>query len=292
MGLLTGFEKIVRQAEPLAMHTWFQLGGPAEYFAEPRNPDELIALVERCREEDVPVRVLGQGSNLLVRDDGVAGLVVRLSEPGFAPINVEGRTITAGGGAKLGRVVTAAVREGLAGLEFLVAIPGTLGGALHGNAGTHGGDIGQWTCQATVIAHTGEVCQRSREELLFGYRQSSLDELVILEAKLELEQDDPRELARRLQKQWILRKASQPMGHQCAGCVFRNPRGTTAGELIEAAGLKGTRIGGAVVSDRHANFIIAEPECTANDVLRLIEIVRSQVNDRLGVSLELELEIW
>jgi len=173
-----------------------------------------------------------------------------------------------------------------------VAIPGTLGGALHGNAGTHGGDIGQWTGQVTVIAQTGEVCQRSREDLLFGYRQSSLDELVILEAKLELERDDPRELARRLQKQWILRKASQPMGHQCAGCVFRNPRGTTAGELIEAAGLKGTRIGGAVVSDRHANFIIAEPECTANDVLRLIEIVRSQVNDRLGVSLELELEIW
>jgi len=292
MGLLTGFEKIVRQAEPLAMHTWFQLGGPAEYFAEPRNQDELIALVQRCREEDVPVRVLGQGSNLLVRDEGVAGMVVRLSEPDFAPIRVEGQTITAGGGAKLGRVVTAAVREGLAGLEFLVAIPGTLGGALHGNAGTHGGDIGQWTSQATVIAQTGEVCQRSREELLFGYRQSSLDELVILEAKLELEQDDPRELARRLQKQWILRKASQPMGHQCAGCVFRNPRGTTAGELIEAAGLKGTRIGGAVVSDRHANFIIAEPECTANDVLRLIEIVRGQVNDRLGVSLELELEIW
>ena len=292
MGLLTGFEKIVRQAEPLAMHTWFQLGGPAEYFAEPRNPDELIALVRRCREEEVPVRVLGQGSNLLVRDEGVAGMVLRLSEPAFAPITVEGRAITAGGGAKLGRVVTAAVREGLAGLEFLVAIPGTLGGALHGNAGTHGGDIGQWTCQATVVAHTGEACQRRREELLFGYRQSSLDELVILEAKLELEQDDPRELARRLQKQWILRKASQPMGHQCAGCVFRNPRGTTAGELIEASGLKGTRIGGAVVSDRHANFIIAEPECTANDVLRLIEIVRSQVSDRLGVSLELELEIW
>ena len=289
---MTGFEKIVRQAEPLAMHTWFQLGGPAEYFAEPRNADELIALVRRCREEEVPVRVLGQGSNLLVRDEGVAGMVLRLSEPAFAPITVEGQTITAGGGAKLGRVVTAAVREGLAGLEFLVAIPGTLGGALHGNAGTHGGDIGQWTCQATVIAHAGEVCQRRREELLFGYRQSSLDELVILEAKLELEQDDPRELARRLQKQWILRKASQPMGHQCAGCVFRNPRGTTAGELIEAAGLKGTRIGGAVVSDRHANFIIAEPECTANDVLRLIEIVRSQVSDRLGVSLELELEIW
>jgi len=292
MGLLTGFEKIVRQAEPLAMHTWFQLGGPAEYFAEPRNAEELIALVRRCHEEEVPVRVLGRGSNLLVRDEGVPGMVVRLTASAFCQIQVEGHSITAGGGAKLGQVVTTAVHEGLAGLEVLVAIPGTLGGALHGNAGTHGGDIGQWTSEATVITHAGEVSEPQREDLVFGYRQSSLDELVILDAKLELEQDDPRELAKRLQKHWILRKASQPMGHQCAGCVFRNPRGTTAGELIEAAGLKGTRIGGAVVSDRHANFIIAEPECTSNDVLRLIEVIRSQVAQRLGISLELELEIW
>jgi len=292
MGLFTGFEKIVRQAEPLAMHTWFQLGGPAEYFAEPRHADELIALIRRCHEEEVPVRVLGSGSNLLVSDEGVPGMVVQLTAPAFCEIKVEGQSITAGGGAKLGRVVTTAVHAGLAGLEVLVAIPGTLGGALHGNAGTHGGDIGQWTSQATVVTHGGEVSQPEREDLMFGYRQSSFDEPVILSATLELEEEDPRELAKRLQKQWIVRKASQPMGHQCAGCVFRNPRGTSAGELIEAAGMKGTRIGGAVVSDRHANFIIAEPECTTNDVLRLIDIIRSQVNERLGVSLELELEIW
>ncbi len=292
MSLLTGFEKIVRQGEPLAMHTWFQLGGPAEYFAEPRNPDELIALVRRCRQEGVRVRVLGRGSNLLVRDEGVPGMVIQLAAPAFCEINVEGRRVVAGGGAKLGRVVTTAVHQGLAGLEVLVAIPGTLGGALHGNAGTHGGDIGQWTSRATVITDAGDVAQRQREDLVFGYRQSSLDELVILEATLELEEEDPKELAKRLQKQWILRKASQPMGHQCTGCVFKNPRGASAGELIEAAGLKGTRIGGAVVSERHANFIVTEPECTSGDVLRLIELIRSQVSERLGVSLEPELEIW
>ena len=115
---------------------------------------------------------------------------------------------------------------------------------------------------------------------------------MILSATLELERDDPRELARRMQKQWIVRKASQPMGHQCAGCVFRNPRGVSAGELVEKAGLRGTRIGGAVVSDRHANFIVTEPEATSNDVLRLIDLVRSQVHDRMGVELELQLEIW
>ena len=292
MSFLTGFEKFVRQAEPLAMYTWFQIGGPAEYFAEPTSVDELIAVVRRAREEEMPVRVLGRGSNLLVRDEGVPGVVLSLSEPVFRQIDVADNTITAGGGARLGRVVTTAVHAGLAGLEELVAIPGTLGGALHGNAGAHGSDIGQWTAQATVVTDTGEVVQRQREDLVFDYRQSSLDELVILDARLELEQDDPAQLAKRLQKQWIIRKARQPMGHQCAGCVFKNPPGLHAGELIDKSGLKNTRIGGAVVSDRHANFIIAEPECTSADVLRLIDLIRTQVEQRMEVELEQELEVW
>lgn len=292
MTLITGFEKFVRQGELLAMHTWFQLGGPAQFFAEPGDLDQLIALVRRCNEEGVPIRLLGSGSNILVRDSGVEGVVIRLSEPFFSDVQIDGQVITAGAGARLGQLVTTATRQGLAGLETLVAIPGTLGGALHGNAGTHGGDIGQVTLQATVVTNSGEVLTRSRDELVFGYRQSSLDELAIVGAKLELDRDDPQELAKRLQKQWIVRKASQPMGHQCAGCVFKNPRAVSAGELIEDCGLKGTRIGGAVVSERHANFIVAEPDCTANDVLRLIDMVRDQVNDRLGIELELELEIW
>ena len=292
MSLLTGFENVVRQGEPLAMHTWFQLGGPAEYFAEPETAEQLIALVRRCHAEGVDMRLLGQGSNILVRDEGVPGMVIRLSAPAFSEIRVEGRSLIAGGGALLGRAVTTAVHRGLAGLEALIGIPGTVGGALHGNAGTHSGNIGQWTIEATVIAANGEVYQRSGDELVFDYRQSSLDDLVILEASCQLEEDNPRELAQRMQKQWIVKKASQPMGHQCAGCVFKNPRGSSAGELIDHAGLKGTRIGGAVVSDRHANFIVAEPECTAQDVLRLIELIRGQVRDRMGIELELELEIW
>lgn len=292
MSFFSGFEKVVRQDEPLAMHTWFQLGGPAEYFAEPETVDDLVKLVRRCAENEIPVRLLGRGSNLLVADEGVPGLVVYLSSPEFRKITVDGSTITAGGGARLGRIVTTAAHRGLAGLEGLVAIPGTLGGALHGNAGTQTTDIGQWTSRAIVITATGDTCQRDRDDMSFGYRTSSLDELVILEATLQLEEDDPQELSKRLQKQWILRKAAQPMGHQCAGCVFKNPRGMRAGELIEQAGLKGTRIGGALVNDRHANFIVAEPECTSADVLRLIELVRTQVSDRLGLDLEVELDIW
>jgi UDP-N-acetylmuramate dehydrogenase len=288
----SGFEQVVRQGEPLAMHTWLQLGGAAEYFAEPDNPEQLIALVRRCHAEGVEVRLLGEGSNVLVRDEGVPGLVVRLSSPEFHKIHVDGTRATAGGGALLGRLITTAVHRGLAGLEMLIGIPGTVGGALHGNSGTRSGDVGQWTAVATVLTPAGDVVERERDDMAFGYRQSSLDEPVILEATFALEQDDPRELAKRMQQQWILKKASQPLGHQAAGCVFKNPRGAGAGELIERAGLKGTRVGGAVVSDRHADFIIAEANCTSQDVLRLIELVRRQVRDRQGVELEPNLEIW
>ncbi len=292
MSLISGFESFVRPSEPLAMHTWFQLGGPAEYFAEPETVEQLTALVRRCHEMGVEMRLLGQGSNILVRDEGVPGMVIHLSAPVFCEISIEGRALTVGGGALLGRAVTTAVHRGLAGLESLIGIPGTVGGALHGNAGTRGGNIGQWTLEANVMSANGEISQRSSDELVFGYRQSNLDDLVILSACCHLEEDSPRELAQRMQRQWIVKKASQPMGHQSAGCVFKNPRGSSSGELIDRAGLKGTRIGGAVVSDLHANFIIAEADCTAQDVLRLIDLVRSQVRDRMGIELELELEIW
>lgn len=292
MGLADEFEPIVRLDEPLAPHTWFMLGGPAQYFAEPRNVEELARLVDRCQHEELPVRLLGGGSNVLVRDEGVPGVVVSLADANFAKVEAHGSRVTAGAGAKLGHVISTAVGEGLAGLETLVGIPGTIGGALHGNAGGRGGDIGQWTHRASVMNRSGEIIERQREELVFAYRQSSLDELVILSVEFELESEDPEQLTKRMQTQWIAKKAAQPLGHQRTGCIFKNPRGMSAGMLIDQAGLKGTRVGGAEVSDRHANFIIAEPGATAQDVLRLIELVRSRVSDRLGVELETEIEVW
>jgi UDP-N-acetylmuramate dehydrogenase len=292
MSLVKGFDHFVRRAEPLAPHTWFHLGGPAEFFAEPTTVEELQALVRRCREQNTPIRLLGGGSNILVRDEGVAGMVVRLAAPAFTEITVGKQTVSAGGGAKLGHAISTSVREGLAGLEALVGIPGTIGGALHGNAGSRGGDVGQWTCQATVMTRGGEIIQRSREELVFAYRESSLDDLVILGAEFQLEQDNPEELTKRMQKQWIVKKASQPLGHQSAGCIFKNPRGMSAGMLIEQAGLKNTRYGQAEVSDRHANFIIAEQGASSQDILKLIELVRERVVDKLGIELETEIEIW
>ncbi len=292
MSWYAGLEAIVKTSEPLAPRTWFRLGGPAEFFAEPQQPEQLAELVRRCRQHEIPVRMLGGGSNLLVNDAGVPGLVIHLADPVFAKIEVAGNVVTAGGGAKLGHVISHAVRDGLAGLEALVGIPGTVAGAIHGNAGSRGGDIGQWTSSVTVMTQNGETIVRNRNELIFAYRESNLDDLVILKAAFTLDRENPDELARRMQKLWIMKKAEQPMGHQSAGCIFKNPRGMNAGMLIEQAGLKGTRIGGAEVSDRHANFIIAEPGASSSDVMRLIELVRSRVMDRLSVELELEIEIW
>ena len=292
MTLVSGFEKIVRQQEPLANRTWLKLGGPAAFYAEPKSVDELAALVRRCCEEEVPIRVMGSGSNVLVRDDGVPGMVVSLSSGDFAEIRVQGGRLTAGGGATLAHAISETVRVGLTGLEPLVGIPGTIGGALHGNSGSRGGDIGQWACRATVMTRAGEILQRDREDLVFAYRQSSLDELVILSAEFQLEEDDPAQLTKRMQKQWIVKKAAQPLSHQNVATVFKNPRGMSAGMLIDQAGLKGTRVGEVEVSQRHANFIIAHEGATSQDVLRLIDMIRSRVAERLGVELETELEIW
>ena len=292
MASFQGFEHIVREGEPLARHTWFRLGGQAEFFAEPTSVEELSGLVRRCSEEGVPVRLLGGGSNVLLRDEGIKGLVIHLAAAPFCEIVVRGRTITAGGGAKLGHAISTAVREGLAGLEQLVGIPGTIGGALHANAGTHGGDIGQFTWGGTVITRSGQIESRRRDELNFSYLQSSLDELVILNAQFELEQDDPVELTKRMQKLWIVKKSSQPTSDQSIGCIFKDSGGVSAATLIEQAGLKGLKSGAAEVSDRNANFIVAGRGATSQDVLRLIETMRRQVAEQTGVELELAIDVW
>jgi UDP-N-acetylmuramate dehydrogenase len=291
MATMSGLD-FVREQEPLAERTWFQLGGPAQFFAEPTTVDELLAVVRRCRDEGLPVRLLGGGSKVLVREAGVPGMVISLHGPEFSKVSISGRNVTTGGGAMLANVVTATVGAGLAGLDPLVGIPGTIGGALHGNAGTLGGDIGQWTYRANVMTRNGEIIQRDRQDLVFSYRQSSLDELVILEAEFELEDEDPEELTKRMQKQWIVKKANLPMAHERTGCIFKNPRGVSAGMLIDQCGLKGERIGGVEVSQRHANFFLAHEGTSTQDILQLIDLVRSRVAERMGVELELEIEVW
>lgn len=292
MSTFEKFSEIVKRDEPLAPYTWLKLGGPAQYFIEPRSEDELISVVRVCCEQQIPVKILGGGSNLIVRDEGVSGAVIRLSHPSFAEVKIDGHRVTTGGGALLSHVISETVRAGLAGFEILAGIPGTVGGALHGNAGGRNGEISQFVRKVTVLTVSGEKLVRTEDELLFDYRQSNLDELLILEAEFELQEDSPDEIAQRLRKIWITKKASQPLSSQTAGCVFKNPRGQRAGQLIEQAGLKGTRIGGAEVNDRHANFIVTHDGASTSDVLRLMDLVRSKVSDQFGVHLEPEVKIW
>jgi UDP-N-acetylmuramate dehydrogenase len=292
MAWTRGLEHILRENEPLAPYTWLRLGGPARYFAEPTTVDELTNIVKRCHEQGITARMLGSGSNLLVSDQGVDGLVIHLAAGTFAQIGRKGNRLTCGGGAKLAHLVSAAAREGLVGLEDLVGIPGTLGGALHGNAGGPHDDIGTWVKSATVITRAGETAQRSRPEMHFAYRSSNLDELIILEAAFELESGDSVEITKRLQKNWIVKRAALPATSSPQGYIFQDASGLDPAGLIEQAGMAGTRVGDAEVSSQNANFILTGRNATSADVRELIDNVRRTVLDRLGVRLETAIEMW
>jgi UDP-N-acetylmuramate dehydrogenase len=292
MPLLDAFKEISLLDEPLAPYTWMKIGGPAQFLVRPRSPDELLEVVRYCHEEQIPVRVLGGGSNVLVRDEGVSGAVVQLVDESFARIAIDGTSVQAGAGALLSQLISQSVKAELAGLETLSGIPGTVGGALRGNAGGRSGDIGQFVDSVTAMSAGGEISTRRGNDLWFGYRESNIDELLILEATFSLQPADPQEITRRMRKLWIMKKATQPLSFQSAGCIFKNPRGLSAGSLIEQAGLKGIRVGQAEISDRHANFIVTHPNAKSDDVLRLIDLARSKVSEQFGVDLELEIKIW
>ena len=292
MSSLDDFREITRTDEPLAPYTWMKIGGPAQYFIEPRTVEELTAVVSVCHAEQIPIRLLGSGSNLLIRDEGVSGVVIRLTGDEFSYIEVEGTTVRSGAAALLSQLIASSVREGLSGLETLAGIPGTVGGALHGNSGGSSGDISQFVHSVTVLTAKGEQFTRTDDELTFGYRLSSINELAVLSAVFHLQQDDPDEIVRRMRKQWIMKKATQPLTFQSAGCIFKNPRGLSAGALIEQSGLKGTRMGAAEISDRHANFIVTHEEAVFKDVFSLIDLARTKVAEQFGADLELEIEIW
>lgn len=292
MGLIDGLEHIVVENEPLAHFTRLRLGGVAEYFAEPTSLEELAEVIRRCADEGISIRLIGGGSNILVSDEGVAGMVVHLAAPRFAQIQVIDGGLIAGGGAHLSHFVSTAVREGFAGPEQLVGIPGSIGGALHENTGTANADIGMWVDGATVMTLGGDLLERTRDELHFAYRQSNLNELAIIDARFKFETDDSVRLTKRLQKLWIARRAQQPLSQENAAYVFKDHGGEAAGKLIELAGLKSTRVGQVEISARDSNFIVANPGATSDDVKRLIDLIRSRVKDRLAADLELGLRIW
>jgi len=295
-----GLEAVLTEHEPLAAHTWFGLGGPARWMARPRDADQLTELTRRCARAGLPLRVLGQGANLLVGDDGVDGVVVRLDHQAFkriewpAPEGPQGQEVTvrAGAGADLGRLTLEAVRRGLAGLECMAGIPGTVGGAVRMNAGGRFGCIADVIRAVRVMHRDGRQAVVAREQAGFAYRRSGLEDVLILEAELALRRDDPARLHERYREVWEAKRRTQPLRENSAGCVFKNPPGHSAGSLIDRAGLKGRKVGGAWVAREHANFIVAREGATAADVLELIGQIRSEVSGRFGVDLELEIELW
>lgn len=289
---LAAFAEFVKLEQPLAPYTYLKLGGPAEALVQPRSVAELCDVVRRCWAAGIPPRVLGGGCNLLVRDEGVRGVVLRLCEPAFTQITVDGMRVRAGAGATLSALISHAARHSLAGMETLVGTPGTVGGALRHNAGDRSGQIGQFVRQVTVLDNTATEQTREREDLHFSAGWSNLDDAVLLAADFELDHDGVDPIVKRMRKAWIQRKARQPHSFQAAARLFKDPRGATAEALIEQAGLTGTKVGGAEISERDANCIVTQPDATARDALRLIDLIRSTVEDRFHVKLELAISVW
>ena len=292
MTIFKGLEAIVQEGFPLGSMTTFGIGGSAEYFLRPRTEDELRCVIARCEKKKLDLRAIGRGSNILVRDEGVQGAVVQLDPEGFGRMGVEEDLLRAGAATPLPKLVAEAARRGLSGVECLVGIPGTVGGAVRMNAGGTHGDIGQTVERIMVMDSHGEIFYRERDDLAFGYRTSNVSARFVLEVEFRLMSDSVKAIGNRVKTIWIAKKNSQPLSAATAGCVFKNPRGLAAGALIDQAGLKGAAVGGATVSRKHANYIVVKEGAKAADVLALVEQVRKAVKERFDVYLEMEIEVW
>jgi len=285
----------VRANEPLAAHTTFRIGGPADFFAEVKTLDDLIELVRRARQQRVPFFVLGNGSNVLVSDLGFRGLVIEnhCAQVSLQALDAMHARVRVESGAVLPGLANRLARQGWAGLEWAIGVPGTIGGAIVGNAGAHGACIADNLIGVTILDAESVIRELPKTELAFAYRTSRFkrarDE-VILRAEIELERDEPDACIARMQAYVEQRRRTQPT-EPSVGSIFKNPPGDFAGRLIDAAGLKGTRVGGVEVSPVHANFFVNRGGATASEVLQLIEIVRTRVRAQFGVELALEIQV-
>ncbi len=292
MTLADAFPEITKRNEPLAAYTHLKIGGPAEFFVEPRSVDELKRVLAFCKTHNVPLRMLGGGYNLVVRDEGIKGAVMRLSAPVFSWVETSGKTIQAAGGGNLFDLIATSVRAGLSGLETLIGIRGSVGGSVRCNVGDRSGEIAAAVRRVAVLTDDGTEQIRNRDDLTFGERSSDLDEPVILWVEFELEPDSSDAVMKRMRKSWILRKSAEPLSFQPAVRMFRDPPGEKASVLIDKARLAKTRVGGAEVSERNGNYAVAHPGTTAADIGKLLDLVKSRVQELTGTTLERELNVW
>lgn len=286
-------ELFLLQNAAMASYTSFQFGGPADLLAEPGNAEQIVRLVQYANQSGLPYLVIGKGSNLIVRDGGIRGLVIVLSDK-YSWMEMLTKTrIKAEAGTRLISLARCAYEQGLSGLEFACGIPGSLGGAVAMDAGAYGGEMKQVVQQVTALNREGQIICLSNEEMNFSYRHSTALEqhLIVLSAELELTEKDPEEIKALMDDLSAKRRSKQPLQYPSAGSVFKRPPGNFAGTLIEQAGLKGYRIGDAQVSELHAGFIINLGHATAGDVLQLIQHIQKTVYRQSGVLLEPEIQI-
>ncbi|HEY3761163.1 MAG TPA: UDP-N-acetylmuramate dehydrogenase [Verrucomicrobiae bacterium] len=280
---------VIRRDEPLAKHTTLRVGGPADLYVEPAGEADLAQVLRFCGENGIEFFILGRGSNLLVRDGGFRGVVICLSK--LDKIEIAGERIHCGAGAKLKNVAVEAKRNNLSGVEFLEGIPGSVGGALRMNAGAMGGATFDAIESVRVMDFDGDVREMSPGEMAVTYRQcAALKNHIALSAIFKCKSAPKEEIEKRMKGYSEKRWESQPAAPS-AGCIFKNPTQIPAGRLVDELGLKGTRVGGAVVSAEHGNFIINDGTATAADVLKLIEILKAKAKTERGIELQTEVEI-
>lgn len=275
--------------ERLAPYTTFRIGGEADYYVEPANAEDVLHMISYLRKRGVPYYILGNGSNILISDEGIRGVVINL-EAGFGYLKHDDGYIIAGAGAKMAKFVDFCIQHGFSGVEMLAGIPATIGGALFMNAGAYGGEMSAFVAEVQVIRNE-QIKFLSREQCRFSYRNSGLKDAIILQGKFLLPEGDPQQLSIKRKELLLKRNEVQPVEIPSAGCVFKNPQGNFAAKLIEECRLKGTKIGGAMVSPKHANFIVNFDNATANDVIELINLVRAKVNALKGIRLEVEIQL-
>ncbi len=286
-------EAVVLKDEPLSRHTSFKIGGPAKYFVEPRSASDIKEIIAFCKAENMPFTIIGNGSNLLVSDEGFSGVVICIAK-GMRAVKVDGEQIYAEAGALLSHIAREAQSNSLTGFEFAGGIPGTLGGAVVMNAGAYGGEMVQVLESAEVLDKEGNLITLKNEELELGYRTSVIPkkDYIVVAATLKLAKTDDADAIRSTMQELLAkRKEKQPLEYPSAGSTFKRPEGYFAGKLIEDSGLKGFSVGGACVSEKHSGFVINKDGATARDVLELIEHVKKTVFEKFGVELEPEVKM-
>jgi UDP-N-acetylmuramate dehydrogenase len=283
----------VKENEPLALHTTIKIGGPADLFVEPSSTENLKKLMDFIHDHRLKWRPIGRGSNLLVSDNGIEGVVIKLGS-GLDHLEVSGTEVRAGGGHSLISLATIISKKGLSGFEFAGGIPGSVGGAVYMNAGAHGADISKILTKALILFEDGKIEWLTKDEMEFSYRSSVLQKKrpgMVVEAIFDLEKGDRSTIVKEMQKNKDYRKETQPWNFPCAGSIFRNPLPNYAGKLVEAAELKGHSIGGAKISEMHGNFIVNTGDATAEDVLALIQHVKDTIFGLYEIRMETEVEI-